>query len=218
MKILLLKIFILLFILVYGCRFSGVKGSGDLKDDTRTFENIEALEISGAYTVNIKIGVENKVFIQADDNLIPLIKTKFKNSVLLIYSEKDLNPSDDIKINITVTELNSLVSSGASNISSDYIESDDFNIELSGAGSIEVIGKVKKLNISMSGAGSINSKELIADDVSINVSGVGSAQINAQVSLQAQLSGVGNIQYVGNPESITSDVSGVGSITRFEDE
>jgi len=70
MRSIFLNILILFTVLIYSCRFSGVKGSGDLKDDTRTFENIEAVEISGAYTVNIKIGSENKVFIQADDNLI----------------------------------------------------------------------------------------------------------------------------------------------------
>ncbi len=209
---------VMLSVTMLGCRFSGVRGSGDLEDDTRTFESFSALEISGAYEVNVIMGDENKVHISADDNLIPLIKTKVQGSTLSIYSKKDLRPREDIVITVTTKELESIESSGASEITATEIDCKKFIVSLSGAGGISLSGKSDILEISMSGAGNIDSKYLIADNVYISVSGVGDATVYAANTLKAEVSGVGNIEYLGNPSNVSSNVSGVGSISEAKSE
>jgi hypothetical protein len=205
---------VMLSLIMLGCRFSGVRGSGDLEEDTRTFESFSSLDISGAYQVNVVMGDEYKVHIAADDNLIPLIITKVKGSTLSIYSKKDLRPREDIVITVTTKELESIESSGASEITATEIDCKRFSVSLSGAGGISLSGKSDILDISMSGAGNIDSKNLISDDVYISVSGVGSATVYASNILNAEVSGVGNIEYLGNPSKVSSNVSGVGSISK----
>ncbi|MBL1211901.1 MAG: DUF2807 domain-containing protein [Ignavibacteriae bacterium] len=209
---------LLLALILLGCRFSGVRGSGDLEEVTRTFESFSALEISGAYEVNVLMGDEYKVHISADDNLIPLIKTNVKGSALRIYSKKDLRPREEIVITVTTKELESIVSSGASEITANDIDCSRFGVALSGAGGITLSGKTDILDIAMSGAGNIDSKNLIADDVNISVSGVGDAIVYVANILKAEVSGVGNIEYLGNPNKVSSNVSGVGSISKAKKE
>lgn len=207
-----------LALILLSCRFSGVRGSGDLEEDTRTFESFSALEISGAYEVNVIIGDEYKVHISAEDNLIPLIKTKVKGSTLSIYSKKNLRPREDIVITVTTKELEAVESSGASEITATGIDCSRFSVSLSGAGGISLSGKTDVLDISMSGAGNIDSKNLIANDVYISDSGVGDATVYAANILKAEVSGVGNIEYEGNPSKVSSNVSGVGSISKAKKE
>ncbi len=209
---------LLLSFVLLGCRFTGVRGSGDLEEDTRTFESFSSLEISGAYEVRVIMGDEYKVHISADDNLIPLIRTKVKNSTLKIYSKKNLRPREEIVITVTTKELESIESSGASEITATDIDCSRFSVSLSGAGGIILSGKTDILDISMSGAGNIDSKNLISDDVYISVSGVGDATVYASNILKAEVSGVGNIEYVGNPSKVSSNVSGVGSISKAKKE
>ena len=209
---------VMLSVTLLGCRFSGVRGSGDLVEDTRTFESFSALEISGAYEVIVIMGDEYKVRISADDNLIPLIRTKVTGSTLKIYSKKNLRPREEIVITVTTKELETIESSGASEITATDIDCGKFSVSLSGAGGIDLSGKTDVLDISMSGAGNINSKNFLADEVYISVSGVGNAVVYASNILEAEVSGVGNIEYLGNPGKVSSNVSGVGSISKTKEQ
>ena len=57
-------------------------------------------------------------------------------------------------------------------------------------------------------------KRLRARRVSISVSGAASADVYAREYLDASVSGVGSIDFYGNPDKTNTSVSGVGSITR----
>ena len=110
--------------------------------------------------------------------------------------------------------MKSIDCSGANNVSARNIDTDDFDVELSGAGSIHIAGNVERLNAEISGAGNINAKSLRAKRVIISVSGAASADVYASDYLDASVSGVGSIDYYGDPESTNTSVSGVGSISR----
>jgi hypothetical protein len=66
----------------------------------------------------------------------------------------------------------------------------------------------------MSGAGSLEAAEFEVEKCLVNISGVGSAMVNVTGSLEAQVSGLGSVKYVGSPESVKGDVSGVGMVEK----
>jgi hypothetical protein len=218
MKVRLITGIVFFAALLTGCQLGGVKGSGNMGEAERMVEEFSSIEISGAYNVSIELGDDSKVFISAEDNLIPLIKTEVSGSRLKIYSKKDLRPREDIFIKVMTTDLRKIVSSGASSITAKEISSEKFYAELSGAGTIRLSGFTKDLKIVMSGAGAIDAKNFIADDVEIIISGACSGSVHANESLKAVVSGVGTINYYGNPKDVSSDVSGVGSINNKSDE
>ena len=94
------------------------------------------------------------------------------------------------------------------------INGSDFEVDVSGAGSVNLSGEVDRFRADLSGAGSINAKELKAKDVRVSVSGAASADVYAKDYLDASVSGVGSISYYGDPAKTKTDVSGVGSISR----
>ncbi|MDF1611387.1 head GIN domain-containing protein [Stygiobacter electus] len=209
-------LFIILTLLLSfnACTFWGVRGNGKLKTQTRNIENFDRLEVGGVFSVKVEIGKEASLKIQAEENLLPLIKTNVVDGTLIIETKKGLNPRREIKILITTPNLNYVEVSGANSLQIFNIDEDVFEVNLSGAGSIYLKGKVEKLYADLSGAGSIDSKDLIANVVEISVSGAASADVFAKERIDASVSGVGSINYYGNPQNVKTNISGVGSINR----
>ena len=214
MKIKILLSLMLLVIAFSGCQFWGVRGSGDFESEERKIDKFTAIEASRAFMINVRVGAEQSVMINADDNLLKYIITKVRGGKLIIDSKRELNSRKDIVINITVEELNSFEASGASDILIEGIDNEKFEISLSGACDIKLQGNTDKLYIDLSGAGNVQARDLIAKDVRIGISGAADATVYASESLDAEVSGVGSVDYYGNPEKVSSEVSGVGSIKR----
>ena len=85
---------------------------------------------------------------------------------------------------------------------------------MSGAAELEMQGEVTDLEINVSGAGEIDTRELKAKSVDISVSGAGEAKVFASESFEGRVSGVGSIDYWGQPEHQKTKVSGLGDINR----
>ncbi len=198
MKLRIALIFLITSILVTNCTFWGVRGNGRLKTENRNVAEFTKIDASGAYSIKVKVGESSSVRIKAEENLLSLIRTRVKGNTLIIDNKKNLSPRKELLIEITTKDLTSIECSGANDI----------------AGSIELEGEVEKFFSDLSGAGSINARSLIANKVYISVSGAASATVHAKEFLDASVSGVGSIDYFGNPQNTKTNVSGVGSITR----
>lgn len=209
-----LYIIVVLLFSFNACTFWGVRGNGKVVTQNRNINSFEKLEIGGLYSVKIEVGKNPSLKIQAEENLLPLIKTNVVDGTLIIESKKGLNPRREIKILVTTPNLNFIDVSGANNVQIYNINEEMFEVNLSGAGSIYLNGNVNKLIADLSGAGSIEAKELKANDVEISVSGAASANVFAKQSIDASVSGVGSINYYGNPSKVNTNISGVGSINR----
>lgn len=201
-------------ILLTGCGFWGVRGSGKVVDETRPIRDFSSLDASGAYTIQIIVGENANLKISAEENLLKYIRTEVRGNTLIIDSKKNISPRKEIKIYVTTPNLNSIDCSGANTIYAKGINTDQFEVDLSGAGSIDLEGTAKNVNAGISGAGHIDAKNLKAKKTYITVSGAASAKVYASEYLDASVSGVGSIDYYGNPEKTKTDISGVGSINR----
>jgi hypothetical protein len=88
----------------------------------------------------------------------------------------------------------------------------DLRIQVDGAGSITLQGKGPRLRIELNGAGSLRAFDFIADAADVTTNGAGSAEVHAVHRLDADINGVGNITYDGNPGEGRRNVSGIGRI------
>lgn len=214
MKFRVLMLFLIASITFTSCTFWGVRGNGRVKTENRNIGEFTKVDASGAYSIKIKVGESPSIRIKAEENLLPLIRTKVKGNTLVIDTKKNLSPRKELLIEITTNELTSIECSGANDIEVVGIDTDKFEVDLSGAGSIVLDGKTDKFYGDLSGAGSINAKGLIANKVYISVSGAANAVVYAKEFLDASVSGVGSVDYYGDPQNTKTNVSGVGSITR----
>lgn len=214
MKSRIISLIVLLSVIVSGCGFWGVRGNGKVKEETRNVMDFEKIDAGGAFSIRVVVGPQTSLKITAEENLLSYIRTNVKGNTLVIDTRKNISPRKEILITITTPDLRSVDVSGANNVAVDGIKGVDFNVELSGAGSIKLNGEVEKIRAGISGAGSIDAKNLKAQDVHVSVSGAASADVYASKTLDASVSGVGSINYYGNPENTKTNVSGVGSISR----
>jgi hypothetical protein len=189
-----------------------VGGSGSRKTETRDLGNFDAVEISGAYTVKIASGGKNSLQIEADDNLLPLIKTEVRGGRLVISSKENFNTRKSPVVTISMPDVKKVETSGASNFEISGVKNELLELKLSGASSMDLAGETGALKIDMAGAGSIDAKNLHAKSVDLNTSGAGSASVYATDALNVAISGVGSVDYYGQPKSIKKNISGFGSL------
>ena len=162
------------------------------------------------------------------------LKIAVRGTTLEVNTERRLDSPDGIIVNIPVKELTMIRCSGASDVSTvNALEADNLDISLSGAGKLDLEldardisleisgatlvyleGAAQSLDISMSGASSLEASELEVQDCYAQISGVGKILVNVTGTLDADVSGLGKVEYVGDPESVKGDVSGVGNISR----
>lgn len=93
------------------------------------------------------------------------------------------------------------------------IETGNVEIKSSGACLITMKGTADFVVIDGSGVCIANLSELKASDVVCNVSGVARCNIYAAYTLKARISGTGSIVYLGNPEQVSKQILGLGSIS-----
>lgn len=214
----------------------GERGNGNRITEIVSVEDFEQIEIAGGFEVTLAPLSTGNLTIEVDENLLRYIKVAVNEGTLTVDSDRRLDSEEGVKLFIPVKHLSLLVSSGASEIISDGpIRSESLAIELSGAGSLELIlesknvsidlsgasmvrleGLAQMLTVDMSGAGSLDAARLITEACSVQISGVGKALVHATESLEASVSGLGKVEYLGDPKSVKGDVSGVGDVSKLD--
>lgn len=215
-----------------------VKGNGNITTDTRNVGDYEAISLSGFFDVELVDGKEGKVTIKGDENIIGHIKTEVKNGKLVIKAEKGMNlsPSRNNKLLITVPveHINEATLSGSGDIigkttlvsnsfetsisgSGDInlkVEAKELKASMSGSGDIKLSGTATDFTIRVSGSGDISAYDLQANYVKALVSGSADIKVTATETINARVSGSGDIRYRGNPKKIESKTSGSGGISK----
>lgn len=212
--ILFLSLALLLLLALNGCKFDRTTGSGTMKLEKRDVPAFKALDISGAYDVEIVVQKEQSLELEGDDNLLPLIKTEVNNGVLSINNEKSFSTKNKLRVRISVPNLEGISTSGASDIVASDVKSQDFKIDMSGASNLQISGETYKLDVDLSGAGEVDAKDLHARIVSVHSSGAANADVYASEELRADVSGAGNVNYYGDPKTVKEDTSGAGTISK----
>jgi hypothetical protein len=213
----------------------GERGSGNVVTEAREVSNFRAIEINYPAQVFVKQGSQESLEIEAEDNLLPHLKTQVRNGTLEIYYKREngkhVNPTKTVKITVVVKDLASVdftsageltveklktdnldVSlSGAGNLKLDRIQVDGLSVNLSGAGSMSASGVANNLDLNISGFGDFKGADLHEKIARVNISGAGSATVWADEDLMAGISGAGSIDYYGSA-SVTKQISGVGGV------
>jgi len=236
--VLIIAVISVLAIFAASCKWTIglVRGSGDIETEERDVSGFHKVYLEGIGNLIITQGDEESLVIEADDNIIPLIKTDVFRHRLTIGFKRGYNfiPISKIKYHLTVIDLDEISLSGAGDVDCDDFNTDrlefdisgvgdiDFNINAervestsSGAGDITLSGKVDSQEIDISGVGKYDAEELESRECSISLSGAGSVTVNTNEELEISISGVGNVYYVGSPH-VEQDISGLGRVKSID--
>ena len=212
-----------------------IDGNGEVVKEKRTISSFNKIDISGGYEVLINQGAEERLELEADENLLELIETEVKNNTLYISNAKPIGNAEALKLYITIVKLENIEASGAIELKNKgtliqdnelkikvsgaadidlNVDVNTLNMSMSGASEITLEGKVRTLGIKMSGASDLDAEKLKTINSFIDISGAGSATVFAKKTLDVSVSGAGSVKYKGSPK-VKKDISGAGSVEQL---
>lgn len=216
--------------------YKNINGKGSKVTKTITTSDYDAVAVSGSFHVTLVDGVEGTITIAAEENLMEYIIVEMQDNTLSIRPKKGygLSASRGKKIEITVPvkSISNVSLAGSGDITSYFmlnaasfkislagsgdiklgIEAQDVTVNLSGSGDIELKGKATTFTATLAGSGDIEALQLQADNAKVSLAGSGDIETFCTKSIEASVSGSGEIQYKGNPTKVDSKVSGSGTI------
>ncbi len=218
-----------------------VPGSGKIESETRDVKDFNVISIRYPGEIIVRQGDKTSLTIEAEDNLIPQLTTDVRGGTLVIENgeadfSKRVNPTENVKITITVTKLNEISFSSAGTLRVEGLKTGEFEFKLSGAGEATLTDlDVDSLTVSLSGAGKItldgtadrvhviisglgdfdgaNLQSLVAE---VQISGAGTATLRVEEELTAKVSGAGSVNYYGSP-TVHESISGAGSVNKMDE-
>lgn len=209
-----------------------IKGDGNVIVEEIDLPAFTSVNVGGNFTVELYQTDNPGIIIETDENLIEYIEVDVTGNQLTVNSEYALKPSEELLVEIYYSDLGTIKSSGTSSIRhEERLKAYELDVDLSGAGSIRLNMDVNELDLNLSGAGmvelegiansqvvylsgagTLEAKDLQSRYCEIHISGMGNAEVNVLDELNANISGLGNIEYYGNPEEIVQNISGLGKV------
>lgn len=218
--------------------WSKIEGNGNVKKEAREVGNFTAVASGGSWDVVISYSTGKTVVVEADENLIPYIKTAVEDGKLIIRTEKnvDLKSSHKMKIYVSLTKVTSLSMAGSGNmtgvgnftndaktsfslagsgnINLDFKSIEKVAISIAGSGNVNLKGTSNEVAVSIAGSGNANCEGLVADDVKVSIAGSGSSKIVSNKSLKVSIMGSGDVYYTGSVTDVTKHVAGSGKVVK----
>ncbi len=188
---------------------------GDVRSESRDVSSFDEVELNGVGNLSIQQADNESLTVEAEENVLPKIRTKVANSRLSIGPEPNstINTTKPINYRLTVKDLNALEVSGSGDVEAEGIDADELAVTISGAGGVEIRGSVDSQEVELSGSGDYRAEDLESKEAKINIRGSGSATVNVNDELDAEVSGSGSVEYVGDP-AINQNVSGAGEVRK----
>ena len=198
----------------FSVNFSGEKGSGKIVTQQRDVKGFKGVDVGNAFLVEITAQKDFSVEIEADDNLLSLIKTEVNDGVLEIETEGRVSPTNQIKVRISAPDIDNLDVSGAANLTLNGVKNSSLSVEASGASKLKVAGETTKLTVDVSGASKLDAEDLKASKADVEASGASHIDVNVSEELSVDASGASKIVYSGTPSSLHKKTSGASSISQ----
>lgn len=211
-----------------------VDGSGDSQTETYAFDSFDKVDIGSAFesTITIQSG-DPSVEVKMDDNFFEHLDIDVSNGELRIRMEDgSYDHNVDPEVTITMPSIVALEVSGATKTELSGLDENDFELEMSGAAtldidgsadnltidnsgasSFEMDGSAKVLNLDASGAASVDLDNVAADQAEVDLSGASSAELGEISSVTGELSGAASLE-VPDSANVSVSTSGASSVER----
>ncbi len=192
-------LFVLFFLPSLACatiNATAVTGSGEIVTRTIDVSRFDVVTLAASGDVYIEQGQTESLIIEADDNILPLLRNRVIGGELILDTRpnQSLTPSQPIIYRLTVKDLSRLTLNGSGNFFIEPLETKKIEIALGGSGNITFEDlTAEKVFIDLKGSGNIDIEELAADQIETTMPGSGDITLNGKAEIQdVSISGSGN--------------------------
>jgi hypothetical protein len=192
-----------------------LRGSGTVSSEPREVSGFTAVALSGSGHLFIEQTGTEALTITAEDNILPYLTSEVRGTQLRLgpKSNTSLQPTQEIIYRLTVKSLAALEVTGSGRVEAKGINTERLQITLRGAGDLTMAGQATRQEIRLAGAGNYRGADLKSQAVTIDIAGSGRAVLAVSDKLEANISGVGSVEYLGDPV-VRQHVSGLGSVRK----
>ncbi|WP_026354546.1 head GIN domain-containing protein [Massilia niastensis] len=184
-------------------------------EQVRSVTPFKAIEVRGAMSLIVEVGKAHSVRVEGNQKFLDRVATEVVDGELRVTMKKEsgsINIKDEDRVVVTMPELTSFRGEGAGLMRLNNVRSERLDVSYRGAGSLQMNGQVRQLRLQAQGVGEVEAKDLVAQDADVSFEGIGSVEVHAQNRLNANVQGMGNLTYYGNPRRLSKSVSGIGSV------
>ena len=171
--------------------FNCEKGSGSVVSEERPTESFHSIEIRGAMDVQITQDSFHAIVIEAQPNILQKITSWVSNERLVLDIDDCIRNHKDIRVFITMADVQNLYISGAGDFTAtntlvaDYldlridgsgdidlnVQMDEVRSRIDGSGDIRLLGSTNSHDIEIDGSGDVRSFDMICDISTIDIDG-----------------------------------------------
>jgi hypothetical protein len=228
-------ILILSAALIAGCTQLSpcISGSGNVVSETRTVEPFHSVDLATIGTVYLTQGAPASLQIEAEDTILPLLRTEVRDGVLTIdHNEQCFRNTQPVIIRLTTDEVRRISVSGSGSvvgeneIRSEILETGiggsggidlrvnatDLASAIAGSGTIDLEGSATNHTTVVSGSGKVAAFDLETQRSTVTIEGSGTAEVFATEVLDVTISGSGTVSYRGSPAQVIQEISGSGGL------
>jgi len=223
----------IVMLLASACGMMPIFGSRYLISETRAVSGYDQVDISGGGTLDIIQDGTESLTVQTDDNMMRYVTSQVRGGTLHLGLDSNMQSIAPSALNFTlhIKDLSSITTSGAWEVNSAAIHTQDLAIVMSGAGKVQMdsltlttlevtssgsgkvslAGKTGSQTINISGSGKYVAGDLNSQAASVSISGSGNVTLWATDTLTVHVSGSGDVSYYGSPQ-VSFSQSGSGNI------
>ncbi|MEP6705680.1 MAG: head GIN domain-containing protein, partial [Acidobacteriota bacterium] len=191
---------------------SKIKGSAVAGSETRSVTDFKGIDVGGVFRVEVTAGQEFSLEVEADDNLLPYIKTKVDNGVLHIETTQRIDSQTPMVVRVSAPDITSVEVSGVAKVELAGVKNSSLEIDTSGASKLKIEGETSHVQVEVSGSSSVDAESLKARTAAVDASGASHVSIFVTERLVSDASGASQIAYSGDPTVVEKQSSGASSV------
>jgi hypothetical protein len=209
-----------------------INGSGKVLKEDRKLSGFHAIHARLGVDVYISKGSAETVSVEADDNLLSMIKTEVNNGVLEVWHEKSFMRTTKMRVYVTVKDLDYIEANGGSDVYSEnmlelsklvchatggsdiklQVSATSLELHLEGGSDALLSGKAATFIAHAEGGSDIKASDLTSGDCEVYASGGSDAHVHAEKNIKIKAKGGSDVYYTGKPQVINTDASGGSDI------
>lgn len=194
--------------------FSVLEGNGVVAREQRSVGTVQGLEVGGAMVVDVRVGPATSLTVEADGNLLPMIRTDVRGDTLSISTTGSYRTHNPVHIIYTTPRLTDIRQGGSGRLTVQDLNGAPLNVRHGGSGSLVLAGQVANLDIESGGSGSVEAGSLLSGSARLALSGSGRVDVG-QVRgdyADVRLDGSGQLRAAGQVARLTARSSGSGHL------
>jgi hypothetical protein len=191
-----------------------VKGDGVLARDQRTIGKVAGLEVNGSVLVDVRVGPATSLVVEADGNLLPLVRTDVRGDTLVVEITRSYRSGNPVRVTYTVPRLEDLRHSGSGQLAVHGLNGAPLKVVQQGSGSTLLTGQVASLDVAGNGSGSVDASTLQSASANLTMNGSGRVnvgQVRGEYAV-ATLNGSGQLRVAGSVRTLTARSTGSGHL------